>query len=453
MTGQLMSKSYHCWMSALKKLQPKRHVVIWLAIPLALIGSFFTTRADGFHGWMPLFSIPVYFIIVAGTLRLAPKSHKLEKNFKTQNFIEKSQQRSKRDLLLLLRFFAASLVFTMHSRIVFGESPQHLFGRSSWFFYSPAWLGMAIFFTLSGYLMGKVFATNRYSVNRSGIHKFYVSRFLRIVPSSCFVTLILLTYLYPAWWTNLKFVLRIFTFTFNGINGPGGFGAFWSLTTEMQFYMLVPALALICKNKLKNNKMIIIALIVAYALGSGIRLASALHYGGGFKYWNPYIYTPLYENLDLFLGGFLLSQLDLTRFQTFKKAARSLWPLLLVITYLFYDRVSWLATVNSKHLAIGFFIVLLPGVASIMTLILIIGMEHSSSTWKKESRFWAPIINYLGPLTFCYYMLHSSIMISIQQTFPNFSYIVKLLISLPLVLALSSFVYYGIESKFHKSSK
>ena len=47
--------------------------------------------------------------------------------------------------------------------------------------FSP-WCGVWMFFTLSGYLMGKGFVTGRHSVDREGLKKFYRNRVLRILP-------------------------------------------------------------------------------------------------------------------------------------------------------------------------------------------------------------------------------------------------------------------------------
>ncbi len=127
------------------------------------------------------------------------------------------------------------------------------------------------------------------------------------------------------------------------------------------------------------------------------------------------------------------------------------WPGVLILLYLVYSKISYSATVDGSHLATKFFIIVLPAFASLLTLVVIHGIEESSRVWIKPSLFIFPVIKYLGFLTYCYYMLHSAVMFSIQSAFPNFTYQHKLLISLPLIFLISALVYYGIELKFHHS--
>ncbi len=106
--------------------------------------------------------------------------------------------------------------------------------------------------------------------------------------------------MYPAWLSNLQFLLRILTFTFNGVHGPAGLGDFWSLTTEMQFYILVPTLAVLMNKLVQTKRLKYLGILIVFCVGISIWYLTVSHYGYGFKFWNPYIYTPFYENLDIF---------------------------------------------------------------------------------------------------------------------------------------------------------
>ncbi len=123
--------------------------------------SYFSTRNMGFNGWMPLLGFPLYVLIVLVSIKKI-KSIDVQSSVSLlspppRGFEPISKRVNKKDLLLLLRFFAAFLVFVMHSRIVFNINSANISGSHSWINLSPAWLGMNIFFTLSGYLMGKFF--------------------------------------------------------------------------------------------------------------------------------------------------------------------------------------------------------------------------------------------------------------------------------------------------------
>ena len=73
-----------------------------------------------------------------------------------------SSNAGKVDWLKFLRFLAALIVFAMHSGIVLGLDFTHSNANWAWLIYSPAWFGMSMFFTLSGYLIIKGFLTSRF---------------------------------------------------------------------------------------------------------------------------------------------------------------------------------------------------------------------------------------------------------------------------------------------------
>ena len=433
---------------------PKHIVYSYVIILFGFSSSYFTTRADGLNHLMPFFAIPIYILIIVSSLKMFPKI-KITENTNSNKSVKGLPDKSatKRDVLLLLRFISALLVFVMHSRIVFGVAPKNITNSSQWLFFSPAWLGMNIFFTLSGYLMGTVFSSGKYQLSRSGYNAYYKSRFLRIYPAMFFLSFILLTFLYPVWLGNKNFILRIFTFTFNGMNGAAGFGAYWSLTTEFQFYLIVPAISFLVHHYLKTSRAKFFTIVLLFASGNLVRFISTLHYGSSLKFWNPYIYTPLYENFDLFLSGLVLAYIPKSDIRKFAYFAKQFWIWCFFILYLIYAKISWLALVDSNITSIKFFVIVLPSLASAVVLFLIVGIEESSRTWIKPSKIWWPLIRILGPFTYCIYLLHSAVLISIQQAFPNLSYLDKLFIAMPLILVLSAFTFFGVESRFHKSRK
>ena len=108
------------------------------------------------------------------------------------------------------------------------------------------WVGVDLFFALSGYLIGnQIFAALR-SGNRFSLPRFYARRLLRTLPN--FYVVLALYYLWP-WFSNgapLLPLWKFLTFTQNINLAPGtAFSHAWSLCIEEQFYMLLPALALL----------------------------------------------------------------------------------------------------------------------------------------------------------------------------------------------------------------
>jgi peptidoglycan/LPS O-acetylase OafA/YrhL len=110
-----------------------------------------------------------------------------------------------------------------------------------WFGLPFGWVGVDLFFILSGYLIGGILIDNRNSA--SYFSTFYARRALRILPLYLLflvVTRLLFGLSLPIW--------HYLTFTQNlawersGLLGAGATGLTWSLAVEEQFYLLLPVL-------------------------------------------------------------------------------------------------------------------------------------------------------------------------------------------------------------------
>jgi peptidoglycan/LPS O-acetylase OafA/YrhL len=114
-----------------------------------------------------------------------------------------------------------------------------------------------VFFILSGYLMFKLFATGRYDIQH--LWKFYSARINRILPLYWGVLILVGLFIYGKFWlpgNRLDFI-KLFTMT-QYLDGQDfvlekyrWFSVTWSLVIEMQFYLIVPALAWVLM-KVKN---------------------------------------------------------------------------------------------------------------------------------------------------------------------------------------------------------
>jgi len=108
------------------------------------------------------------------------------------------------------------------------------------------WVGVDLFFALSGYLIGnQIFQALRRPEGLS-LTRFYVRRLLRTLPN--FYVVLALYALWPAFrggapmlplWKYLSFTQNI------GLEPGTAFSHAWSLCIEEQFYMLLPACALL----------------------------------------------------------------------------------------------------------------------------------------------------------------------------------------------------------------
>lgn len=221
------------------------------------------------------------------------------------------------DALLVFRAFACLMVVVIHC-----NPPRNsiLFRGMdlSWLTFSHGLVGVWIFFCLSGYLMGKAFYSGRYAWNWQGVLNFWRNRALRIIPLYSFAVLLLSIFVYPEILKleNWSVLLRIFTFTYQGFTSPPlvNFNvAFWSLSTQFQFYLLVPFLYAIFKRYCSKQYYvwltIALTILAVFSLKFIIWIVLRQEITNQIEYVFRYWYTPLVTNLDVFLVGFLMNPL------------------------------------------------------------------------------------------------------------------------------------------------
>jgi peptidoglycan/LPS O-acetylase OafA/YrhL len=109
----------------------------------------------------------------------------------------------------------------------------------------PGWIGVQLFFALSGFLITAGLLDTQRATNY--FSAFYARRGLRILPLY-YIVLLLLLIVAPALHldptllrTNMQEQLSLWLFTVNWTHvAPYGFGHFWSLSIEEQFYLFWP---------------------------------------------------------------------------------------------------------------------------------------------------------------------------------------------------------------------
>jgi peptidoglycan/LPS O-acetylase OafA/YrhL len=241
-----------------------------IIILLSCLANYITTPPSWFQlsifatGW----GLAAWLIILA--TKEAPTHWNLGRPVSSPQMYASS--RGQVDFLLFLRFFAALLVFLMHSGIVYKTSFANQLGIYSWLIFSPAWLGMEIFFTLSGYLMGKAFCVGRYKLTPVGIAEFIDLRVKRLLPLMIFVFVAVHSLASQA--LPLPNLGAIVLFFFNGTyGGEQGLGAFWSLSTEFQFYMIMPILFGLFAWKITSRRASLAFAIILLILSLAVRFS------------------------------------------------------------------------------------------------------------------------------------------------------------------------------------
>ena len=213
------------------------------------------------------------------------------------------------DPLLSLRAYACMCVLLGHSFLIaFPPTDLKEAIRNHAFythFLPEPWIGVWIFFTLSGYLMGKGFFFGRYKTTTLGAVSFYRNRLLRILPMYLAGTLVVAALLKPEFFYPRHYLNAINLLVFFDFVGDPAVpnSALWSIGTELEFYLFVPFLFVLLRGYLTSKGNISVAYLLIICAGLSSRLLAWRYlpenvYGGTFL-----------GNFDFFLGGFALSAL------------------------------------------------------------------------------------------------------------------------------------------------
>ncbi len=196
-----------------------------------------------------------------------------------------------------------------HSFVVGGLGP-------SWSWLSRyGWMGVDLFFVLSGFLIGAQVLKPLARGQRLSLTDFYLRRAFRILPA--YWTVLLTYLLWPAfrespgmepWW---KFV----AFTMNLSIDYGNNSAFshaWSLCVEEHFYWLFPLLAVWLFRRSASWKFVLLSVFLV-AMGIALRTNSWLHNMSldpsmtARNWFVEDIYYPTWNRLDGLLCGVVLA--------------------------------------------------------------------------------------------------------------------------------------------------
>ena len=395
------------------------------------------------------------------------------------------KQNNRLDALLALRGLACLIVVISHcnpqrNSIIYKNYDL------SWITFSYGGLAVWIFFVLSGYLMGKAFYTQRYTSDIPGVIKFWRNRALRIFPLYYFAVLILTLFVYPDWLKieNWGYLFRVCTFTYQHslqIEPRLNFNAvFWSLSTEVQFYLVVPFIYNFFKSRLvKSNQAFIsgvFILIIIFIIRLIFWILFRNEISENISYVIKYSYTPLITNLDFFICGFLVNILfkykplrqryfyhNLTIKNLHKKY---LAVILLILLYLFtahhfyHQELLNLPERNGKGVMTATSFFMMQPVTAIITSFFILTFEsdiydlHNNEKLSFGSILKNPIriLEVFGTLSYGVYIWHFSIIEKITPIFtssiPIEAFYKRVIATIILSTVLATVTYYLVELPF-----
>ncbi|QDQ26068.1 acyltransferase [Chitinimonas arctica] len=273
------------------------------------------------------------------------------------------------------------------------------------------WMGVDLFFVLSGFLIGTQLLRSYASGGRPALADFYSRRFFRVVPA--FLAVLALYFLVPAFREapGISPLWYFLTFTNNFLIDYAHNKAFshvWSLCVEEHFYLLLPLLAqwLMIKPSVKKATLFALSLL---GLGILLRAATWLYVLQPHLPNDPQtfgllfverIYYPSYNRLDGLLVGVVLAGIKVFRPNWWRAAMQHGYSLLLaggailaLACYICLDRVSFAAvTFGFPLLSAGLGLILLacvsdncllatrrlPGMAPLATLAFSLYLSHKA---------------------------------------------------------------------------
>lgn len=212
----------------------------------------------------------------------------------------------------LLRAIAIVWVMLFHSYLI-GGLGDTLGGLDTY-----GWMGVDLFFVLSGYLIGTQVMKPLAAGRALDLRGFYRRRVFRILPAF-FVVLALYAF-WPSWreTTGIQPLWQFPTFTFNLLFDHGENYAFshaWSLCVEEHFYLVFPLATLLLAPRLSGRGFAWLTLAMVVA-GMALRAWLWLHYyaparaandGSAGLMFLRYIYYPTWSRVDGLLAGVALA--------------------------------------------------------------------------------------------------------------------------------------------------
>ena len=233
----------------------------------------------------------------------------------------------------LLRALAIIVVVIYHAALFGFKLP----GRVDRF----GWIGVDLFFVLSGYLIGGQLLAPLARDQRMNLGRFFARRALRIMPA--YFVVLAIYFLLPLWreYSEMSQPLWKFVLSIQNIALHGGtaFSHAWSLAVEDQFYLALPFLLLFLYRR-PRTAIIIPCLLVVGGIALRTFLAAqnpSIDGGVSFRGFQAWIYYPTWTRLDPLVFGVALAAIEKFRPQWWRRLTNyAIWlwlPALALIAY------------------------------------------------------------------------------------------------------------------------
>ena len=303
------------------------------------------------------------------------------------------------------------------------------------------WMGVDLFFVLSGYLIGQqvLAPLSRGEPLRFGA--FYLRRAFRILPA--FLVVLSLYLLFPAWREapGMQPAWQFLTFTLNLLidyRHNQAFSHAWSLCVEEHFYLLFPLLAWWLARR-SSRALAIGTSALLVVLGMLLRGYAVLHG----KDWLESVYFPSWTRLDGLLDGVMLATIQAYRPQVWTRLqqranALAIMGLLLAAAaiWLFRDKSGFAASVfGFPLLSLG--------------LALLVGAGTSRNGGL--GRWRVPGAGWIAGISYSLYLSHKLPMHAVHEALqrsPDLHGVAAFAVYATAMLVTGALLHYAVERPF-----
>jgi peptidoglycan/LPS O-acetylase OafA/YrhL len=284
------------------------------------------------------------------------------------------------------------------------------------------WMGVDLFFVLSGYLIGTQLLKPYASGEKPSIREFYRRRAYRILPA--YLVVLWLYLVFPAWrespalpplWQFLTFTVNLFFVDFS----HHAFSHVWSLCVEEHFYLVLPLLVVwLMRRPSLRKTLLVIGVVVLFGICfRGYELLPLIAPSGWSgrevsddfaTFYYRYLYYPTYSRLDGLVVGVTLALVRLFRPGWWEWATRRGHAALMLglaltgsVCWMFRNDAMGDATKAAAWGTVIGYPLLAVGLGSLVV------SSISSDGWL--SRFRVPGAELLATLAFCLYLTHKEV--------------------------------------------
>lgn len=208
-----------------------------------------------------------------------------------------------------LRAFAVLLVICDHwvfEWVTIAHLPQPAITKLPNFYWG--WTGVDLFFVLSGFLIGKQLWSELYRSGSVNVSQFVLRRGLRIWPLYyvCMLILLVLPSAHVPQWPDWVMYSNYI---------PTKYGRSWSLSTEEQFYLLIPTFLLLLSRFVPSRwwPVGVMTLLASVPLARALTLHALTAQGIAPLKISDMMYSPFHLHSEALMVGMLIAWVSLRR--------------------------------------------------------------------------------------------------------------------------------------------